>query len=254
VAAIRLYVIPLSNPAATGAAMLAYKRVPHRVVRLPPAVHPLLVRLAGFRGSTVPALELDGRKVQGTLEISRALEELWPDPPLFPRDPESRARVEAAEAWGERDLQPVPRRIFRWVVLGDPRLRRWTAVEMMGSPAPRLTAALAKPLVRRLAALSDAVEPRVRADVQRLPELLDRVDALLGDGIIGGPAPNAADFQILASVRVLLEFENLTHLTAGRPSEEAARRLYPCWLGPIPRSGLLDQLSEGSEGIVASRR
>jgi hypothetical protein len=69
VATIRLYVIALSNPAAAAAAMLAHKGISHRVVHVP----------------TVPALELDGRKVQGTLEISRALDELRPDPPLFPR-------------------------------------------------------------------------------------------------------------------------------------------------------------------------
>lgn len=250
----RLYVISLSNPSAAGAAMLGYKGVAHRVVRLPLAVHPMLVRLAGFPGWTVPALEIGGRKVQGTLEISRSLDELRPDPPLFPRDAESRARVEEAELWGERELQPVPRRIIRLAALNDPGLRRWLAAEVMGTPVPRLTAALAKPMVRRLAAVSKAEEAVVREDVRRLPELLNRADALLAEGTIGTPAPNAADFQILATVRVLLEFESLVHLAAGRPSEAAARRLYPRWTGPIPRTPLLDQLSEGSEGIVASRR
>jgi glutathione S-transferase len=221
----RLYVIPLSNPAVAAAAMLAHKRVTHRVVRLPVGAHPLLIRMAGFRGWTVPALELDGRKVQGTLEISR--DELRPDPPLFPRDPESRARVEEAELWGERELQPVPRRIIRWAALRDPSLRRWLAAEVMGSPAPRLTAAVAKPIVRRLAEVSEAEESVVREDIRRLPELLDRVDALLGAGTMGASPPNAADFQILATVRVLLEFESLRHLAEGRPSEEAARRFYP---------------------------
>ena len=51
--------MPVSNAAAAGAAMLAHKRIPHRVVRLMPGLHPLLVRLAGFEGFTVPALELD---------------------------------------------------------------------------------------------------------------------------------------------------------------------------------------------------
>lgn len=250
----RLYVTPLSNPAAAGAAMLAYKGVAHRVVRLPLAAHPLLVRLAGFPGWTVPALELDGLKVQGTLEISRALDDLRPDPPLFPSEPESRTRVEEAELWGERSLQPVPRRILRWAALQDASLRRWLAAEVMRTPAPRLTAALAKPIVWRLAAVSEAEEHVVREDVRHLPELLDRVDALLAGGTIGASTPNAADFQILATVRVLLEFQSLEHLTGGRPSEAAARRLYPRWVGPIPRTPVLDQLSEGSEGIVASSR
>ena len=62
----RLYVMPISNAAAAGAAMVAHKRIPHRLVRLMPGLHPALVRFAGFEGFTVPALELDGRKVQGS--------------------------------------------------------------------------------------------------------------------------------------------------------------------------------------------
>jgi glutathione S-transferase len=79
--AARIYVIPVSNPSAAGAAMLRQKRVPHRVVTLMPGLHPLLVRAAGFDRHTVPALELDGRKVQGSRAIARALDELVPDRP-----------------------------------------------------------------------------------------------------------------------------------------------------------------------------
>jgi glutathione S-transferase len=60
------------------------------------------------------------------------------------------------------------------------------------------------------------------------------VDALIADGTIGGQAPNAADFQILSAVRVLLEFEQLGHLLDGRPSVPPARRLFPRWEGPVP--------------------
>lgn len=93
------------------------------------------------------------------------------------------------------------------------------------------------PAIRWLAAQSDAYEAEVRRDLARLPELLDRVDALIAEGTIGGGQPNAADFQILASVRVLLEFEDLAHLLEGRACAPAARLLYPDWAGPIP-SGL----------------
>jgi glutathione S-transferase len=67
--------------------------------------------------------------------------------------------------------------------------------------------------------------------------LLDRVDALIAEGTMGGAAPNAADFQILSSVRVLLEFEELRNLLEGRPCAPAARLLFSDWVGPMP-SGL----------------
>ena len=63
--------MPISNAAAAGAAMLRHKRIPHRVVTFMPGFHPLLVRVAGFERHTVPALEVDGRKVQGSRQIAR---------------------------------------------------------------------------------------------------------------------------------------------------------------------------------------
>ena len=77
------------------------------------------------------------------------------------------------------------------------------------------------------------LDARVRADVERLPELLDHVDGLITDGTIGGAEPNAADFQILASVRVLLDFKALPR-AEDRPGARCARRLFPTWEGEMP--------------------
>jgi glutathione S-transferase len=233
--ATRIYVMPISNPAAAGAAMLRHKRVPHRVVSLMPGLHPLLVRFAGFERHTVPALDVDGRKVQGSREIARFLDELAPDPPLFPADPEERRAVEEAERWGEQALQPVPRRLFRYLLLTNEEARIWMGSEVMGVPGPHLLQGLFMPAIRRLATVSHADEATVRASLAALPGLLDRVDGLIAEGTLAGARPNAADFQILASVRVLLEFEDLAHLLEGRACAPAARLLYPDWAGPIPR-------------------
>ena len=213
--------------------MVAHKRIPHRLVRLMPGLHPLLVRFAGFEDFTVPALELDGRKLQGTRRIARFLDEVRPEPPLFPADPEERARVEEAERWGEQVFQPVPRRLFRHLLLTSSSAREWLGTEVMHVPAPRVLAVLFMPAIRRLAQISRADGARVRQDIAELPELLDHVDGLIAAGTIGGPEPNAADFQILASVSVLRAFADLGHHVRGRPCEAASRRLYPDW-PPIP--------------------
>ena len=232
----RVYVMPISNAAAAGAAMVAHKGIPHRLVKLMPGLHPPLVRFAGFERFTVPALELDGRKVQGSRQIARFLDELRPNPPLFPADPGPRARVEEAEQWGEQVLQPVPRRLFRHLLLTSESVRLWMGTEVMRVPAPRIGAVLFMPVIRKLAEISGADEARVRDDIERLPELLDHVDGLIAGGTIGTAEPNAADFQILASIGVLLAFADVGELVQGRPCEAAARRLYPDW-APIP-SGL----------------
>jgi glutathione S-transferase len=233
--ATRIYVTPVSNPSAAGAAMVRRKRIPHRVVTILPGLHPVLVRLAGFPGHTVPALEVDGRKIQGSRQIARFLDELAPDPPLLPADPAARARVEEAERWGEQVLQPVPRRLFRYLMLTQHSARLWMGGEVMRLPAVPLLVPFFMPAIRRLAQISHADESRVRSTLEGLPGLLDRVDALIADGTIGGAAPNAADFQILSSVRVLLEFEDLAQLLEGRACGPAARLLFPDWAGPIPR-------------------
>lgn len=237
----RLYVIPLSTSSATGSALLAHKRIPHRVITLPPGLHGGLLRFAGFEGLTVPVAEIEGRRLEGTLTISRALEELVHEPPLFGADPVARARIEAAEQWGEAELQPVPRRIFRYCLVHDRGLRRWAATEVVG--APSAAGELLRPLGELLARRSGADREAVRADLAALPALLDRTDALIAEGTIGGEPSNAADFQVFASIRVLLEFEgSLGRLVAGRPCADAARRVYPSWLGPMPHSPVLDEL------------
>src|SRR5687768_9807511 len=109
-----LYALALSHPSQAARLMLERKGIEHRVKHLFPGGHPAQLRLAGFRRGTVPAMKLDGRKIQGSLGISRALDEVQAEPRLFPVDAAHRRAVEEAEAWGESELQPVPRRMFRW--------------------------------------------------------------------------------------------------------------------------------------------
>jgi glutathione S-transferase len=245
----RLYSIALSNPGRAAAGMLEHTRTPYRLVRLPGGMHPLLLRAAGFRGLTVPALELEnGRRLQGSLAISRALHELAPERELLPRDRAARRAVEDAESWGHSELQPLPRRILRWGLVRDRALRRWFAKDILHWPASALLGELGRPTAIAMARVAGADEAAARDAVRRLPGALDRVDELIAEGTIGGARPNAADFQVLSTVRFLLEFTDLVHLVQDRPGAAAARRLFPTWEGPIP------QFSDGSAGIVESSR
>jgi glutathione S-transferase len=229
----KLYSLKVSHPGVAAHLMLERKRIDHRVIQIQPGFHPLVVRLAGFSGITVPALEIDGRRVQGSTEISRVLDELRPDPPLFPHEPERRRAVEEAEAWGERELQPVPRRLYRWGLGRDYDLRRRLA-EDSGMPAASLQAALNGPLARRFALMIGADDDSMRRDLDTLPGKLDRVEALIADGVIGADGPNAADYQIATTLRVMLSFADLAPLVEGRSAEALARRLVPTWPGDVP--------------------
>ena len=121
-----------------------------------PGVHPMLVRFAGFPRHTVPGLKIDGERVQGSREIARHLDRLRPDPPLFPADPDERAAVEEAERWGERVLQPVPRRLFRHLLLVSSEARTWMGTEVMGIPGANLVQWLFMPAIAALARNSHA--------------------------------------------------------------------------------------------------
>jgi glutathione S-transferase len=229
----KLYALPFSHPSIAARLMLERAGVPHEVVNLPLALHPLFLRARGFPGNTVPALVLDGRKVQGSLSISHALEARGPAGILFPVDPEARARVEEAERWGESVLQPVPRRLFRWTMAGNPGIRR-RVLERAGLPLPGIAATFLKPVLARFARVSQANDTTVRADMEGLGGLLDRVDALIAEGTIGGPEPNAADFPIATTVAAMLAFEDLIPSIQGRPAAELARRIVPPYPGRMP--------------------
>jgi glutathione S-transferase len=223
--AVTLYSVAISHPSQAARLMLEQKGIEHGIVYLPPGSQPFLLRLHGFRGTTVPALRVDGRRIQGSRRISRELERIRPEPPLFPSDPARRRAVEEAEEWGDRELQPVPRRLFRWALANRPDLRLWMAKDVMRVPAANLVALALGPLAKAFSHKSRGSDERVHADIVALPAMLDRVDALIAEGTIGGDDPNAADFQIGTSVWSLTSFAELRPLIEDRPAGRLAGRL-----------------------------
>lgn len=223
----KLYGFSISNAAQTARLALAFKGVETKWVELLPGLHPLALRALGFKRGTVPAMKLDGRRVEGSLEIVQAIEAAVPEPSLYPTDPQRRRAVEAAERWGESELQMVPRRIMRYVFAHDNAARARVAREL-GLPLPTLLGALNAPIARWTASRVNADEAAAVAQLRALPATLDRVDALVADGTIGDPdAPNAADFQIAPSIRSLNAIADLAPLVAGRPCDTLSRRLLP---------------------------
>jgi glutathione S-transferase len=231
---IKLYVVHGSHPAAAVARALEMKGLDYEVVELLPPLHFAIQRVR-FGAPTVPAVRLEnGMKVSGSTAIMRRLEELAPDPPLFPSDPAARAEVERAEGWGDHDWQAVVRRLL-WVALDRSRASmpsyqehaRWRL------PAP-VVRALAPGAVLAERKVNDATEARAREDLPALPAHLDRIDAWLASGVLGGEQPNAADLQIATSTRLLLTIGDVRPLLAGRPSEAHAMRLFAQWDGWIP--------------------
>jgi glutathione S-transferase len=94
--------------------------------------------------------------------------------------------------------------------------------------------AVAPAVIRIETAINDAGDAAVHADLQALPGHLDRIDRWIADGVLGGPAPNAADLQIGSSLRLLATIGDVRALLAGRPAETLALRLFADFPGDVP--------------------
>ncbi len=227
----RLFTIPASHPGWTARLLLERKGIPYSRIDLVAVVSKPILRAAGFPGVTVPALRIDGTKIQGSREIARELDRLVPDPPLFPADAAARAKVEEAEAWGDEVLQDVARRLI-WNLLSRDRssIQSYLEGAKLGLPVS-LAAKTAPPIAKASAHFNKADDAHAIADLAALPALIDRIDGYIADGVIGGGEPNAADFQIAPSVALLMTMDDIRPFVEGRPAGDLARRIVPGFPG-----------------------
>lgn len=230
----RLYVIPASHPSIAVQLMLEHKGIPYKRTDLLPVISKGVLRAVGFPGITVPALKIDGDKVQGSRQITRELERLRPEPPLFPSDPEQRAAVEEAERFGDEELQHPVRQILWWGMKKDRApLRSYSEGARIGMPIG-LAVKTAAPIVALSARFNEASDENARKAVAELPGLLDKVDAWIEAGVLGGEQPNAADFQIAPSIGLAMTLDDLRPAIENRPAGALARRLVPNYPGKMP--------------------
>ncbi len=230
----RLYIIPASHPSIAAELMLRHKGFEYKRTDLLPVVSKGALRAVGFPGVTVPALKIDGAKVQGSRPIARELERLRPEPALFPADPEKRAAVEEAERFGDEELQHPIRQILWWSIKQDKApLRSYSEGAKIGLPLG-LAMKTAAPIVALAARFNEADGGNVKRDLVALPGLLDRVDELIAAGVLGGEQPNAADFQIAPSIGLAMTLADLRPAIESRPAGALAKRIVPDYPGHTP--------------------
>jgi glutathione S-transferase len=229
-----LFGVAASHPTLAAELMLRHKGVDYRRVDLPTVTHRTLLRAMGYPRKTVPAIRIAGAKVQGTTNIARALDALIPSPPLFPAEPEERKEVEAADAWGDEVLQPVPRRLTLNALKHDrSALPSYLKDAKLGVPVGLV--APAAPLIAAASRrVNRATDEAAERDLAAVPGLVDYVDELIERGVIGGSEPNAADFQIATSISLLLTMDDVRPAIEGRPAERFARDVVPHQVGHLP--------------------
>jgi glutathione S-transferase len=106
---IRLYAIPYSTNVERVALALAHKGIDAEPVMLDPADRSRVVELSGQ--DLVPVIDHDGRVIADSAVILEYLEELQPDPPLYPRDPARATEMRVFIDWFNRVWKGPPNEI-----------------------------------------------------------------------------------------------------------------------------------------------
>jgi glutathione S-transferase len=182
---------------------LDYKQVPHvRRAAVVPGAHMVaamwLTRDPG--NFTFPVLQLDRRAIADSTAIIAALEERFPEPTLYPSDPEQRQRALELEEFFDEELGPHIRQLAFHELANDPELFEVLIHRTVPGPLTRMgTGAVS--YARTFTGLRFAAGSEERAERSRAGVLaaLDRLDAELGGGEhLVGDAFSVADLTAAA--------------------------------------------------------
>ena len=222
-----LHAVPPSHPCMTVAAALRLKGLEFERVDLAPGPHvEKMQEIYGEGNSTVPGMLIDGEPVHGSRAILARLEQLEPEPSLYPSD-----AVREAERWGDEELQDLGRRLpwgalhFRPEAMGT-----FGGGEPLDGPGTDF----AIHYVHGSWRYHGITAERLHDDLAGLPAKVDHIEALAAEGVIGGSEANAADLQIGSTIRVLLTLRDLDQIFEQSAAAEIARRWFPDYPGSVP--------------------
>jgi glutathione S-transferase len=183
-----LWHIPVSHYNEKVRWALALKGVEHERRAPPPGAH-MAVALWLTRGAdqTFPVLRLDGRNIGDSTAIIAALEQRFPDPPLYPDDPEQRRRALELENFFDEELGPHLRLLAWHEITAEPGGDGMDAIsdEVLPEALRRIgpARAAASAFGSAYVALRFRVRDQGRAELARTKVVaaLDRLEAELGD-------------------------------------------------------------------------
>jgi glutathione S-transferase len=172
---------------------LDFKGVAHvRRALLPGAHMPRVLWMTGQK--SVPVLVLDGGAIADSTRIIAALEEAYPDPPLYPHDPAARARALELEEFFDEELGPHIRRALFYDILPH---TDYAAALMTTefAPATRSIYRALFPVIRAVMSADMRIDA-AGADLGRRKVIaaLDRIESELGpSGYLVGDHFSVAD-------------------------------------------------------------
>jgi len=222
---ITLHALAPSHPCMTVAGALRFKGLEYERIDFRPDER--LERMAEIYGEgreTVPGLLIGDEPVHGSVAILARLEELAPDPTLYPS-----GEVREAELWGDAELQPLGRSLT-WGALHF-RPESLGTFGGRGQPLDGPGTDFAIKAVHHAWTYHQISAQRLHEDLAGLPAKLAHIEELAGRGVLGDGQPTAAGLQIGATIRVLLTVGDLRPLLDGSAAQRLALELFPEYRG-----------------------
>jgi glutathione S-transferase len=173
---------------------LDYKRIPHVRRSLLPGPHVVKAKRLTGDTATTPVLTLDGRSIGDSTRIIAAIEQRWPQPPLYPEDQQELQRALELEEFFDEELGPHLRRAAYQELLAHPE----TVVPLF-THGQRLPARVlfrgAFPVVRVGMRRALVINPEAAAESrEKVVAAMDRLEREIGpSGYLVGSSFTVAD-------------------------------------------------------------
>lgn len=229
-----LHSVPFSHPVLAVSTALDHLGLEYEVGEIPFGKQAEEVEaIYGEGRRTVPGLLVDNEPVHGSVAIFNRLESLVPDAGLYP-EPRA-AAIREAEAGLAQEVQQSA----RVLIFGSLHFRPDAMGTFAGVPAldPGGVDFAIRSVRGAWKYLGISAE-LVYATAQALPGQLDALDALVGEGVLGGERPTAADFQFGSSLQLLSAIGDVRPLLSGRPAQAVAEAWFEPPTANVPAGAL----------------
>ena len=240
---------------------LDYKRIPHARRALLPGLHTAVAqRLTGGECGTTPVLTLDGRSLGDSTAIIAELERRWPEPALYPTDPDERDRALEIEEFFDEELGPHIRRATYHELMQNPEVvrelfahnQRLATRALLRVAFPGLLFAMRRAFDITPSA-AEASRAKMVVAMDRLEQELDGREFLVGErfsvadltaAALFYPVVRPAEFPYPSPIEVPPQAEAFLEPLAARPGGQWVARTYARFRRPAAGRPLAPDVPE----------
>jgi len=179
-------------------------------------------KASGLSGvGKLPVLDYDGERIQDSSDIAVFLEGKHREPPIFPADPELRARAQLWEDWADESLYWLE--VYQRFMYPEAREQ---AAALLAEGRPALERVLIARVLKRMYAKKLAAQGLGRMPPERVEQKLlghvDMLETLLGQRTwLVGDGRTIADIAVASQISEIMRTSHLASEIAKRPKLSA---------------------------------